>query len=83
MDDFLQAGEKFKKNLLTSAEVRDIIHWCMRRIYLGVWHRLVVRLVRDQEAAGSNPVTPTKSEKSLKTQRVFRFFSILCCVLGF
>ena len=26
---------------------------------LGVWHSLVVRLVRDQEAAGSNPVTPT------------------------
>ena len=26
---------------------------------IGVWHRLVVRLVRDQEAAGSNPVTPT------------------------
>ena len=25
-----------------------------------VWHSLVVRLVRDQEAAGSNPVTPTK-----------------------
>ena len=25
----------------------------------GVWHSLVVRLVRDQEAAGSNPVTPT------------------------
>ena len=27
--------------------------------YFGVWHSLVVRLVRDQEAAGSNPVTPT------------------------
>ena len=27
---------------------------------IGVWHSLVVRLVRDQEAAGSNPVTPTK-----------------------
>ena len=29
---------------------------------IGVWHSLVVRLVRDQEAAGSNPVTPTKVE---------------------
>ncbi len=28
----------------------------------GVWHSLVVRLVRDQEAAGSSPVTPTKME---------------------
>ena len=26
---------------------------------IGVWHSLVVRLVRDQEAAGSSPVTPT------------------------
>ena len=29
----------------------------------GVWHSLVVRLVRDQEAAGSNPVTPTIKKK--------------------
>ena len=27
-----------------------------------MWHSLVVRLVRDQEAAGSNPVTPTNDE---------------------
>ena len=27
--------------------------------YFGVWLSLVERLVRDQEAAGSNPVTPT------------------------
>ena len=27
----------------------------------GVWHSLVVRLVRDQEAASSNLVTPTIS----------------------
>ncbi len=30
----------------------------------GVWHSLVVRLVRDQEAAGSNPVTPTNVGKN-------------------
>ena len=30
-----------------------------KKTHLGVWHSLVVRLVRDQEAAGSNPVTPT------------------------
>ena len=32
---------------------------------IGVWHSLVVRLVRDQEAAGSNPVTPTKQKAGL------------------
>ena len=26
----------------------------------GVWHSLVVRMVRVHEVAGSNPVTPTK-----------------------
>ena len=31
------------------------------KIKLGVWHSLVVRLVRDQEVVGSNPVTPTKN----------------------
>ena len=30
----------------------------------GVWLSLVERLVRDQEAAGSNPVTPTKKPTS-------------------
>ena len=30
---------------------------------IGVWHSLVVRLVRDQEAVGSNPVTPTKKKR--------------------
>ncbi len=31
-----------------------------QNLIIGVWHSLVVRLVRDQEAVGSNPVTPTK-----------------------
>ena len=26
---------------------------------VGMWHSLVARLVRDEEAAGSNPVIPT------------------------
>ncbi len=30
-----------------------------RHSSVGVWLSLVERLVRDQEAAGSNPVTPT------------------------
>ena len=31
-------------------------------ICYGVWLSSVERLVRDQEAAGSNPVTPTKKK---------------------
>ena len=30
--------------------------------YFGVWRSLVSRLVRDQEAMGSNPVTPTRKK---------------------
>jgi hypothetical protein len=41
----------------------------------GVWRSLVSRLVRDQEASGSNPDTPT-IEKSLETQWVSRLFPI-------
>ena len=29
------------------------------KLLFGVWHSLVVRLVRDQEAGGSSPSTPT------------------------
>ena len=40
-----------------------------------MWHSLVVRLVRDQEAAGSNPVTPTrKRQVSTETCR-FQLYS--------
>ena len=28
-------------------------------IVVGMWHSLVARIVRDDEAAGSNPVIPT------------------------
>ena len=31
------------------------------RLHTGVWRSLVARFVRDEEAAGSNPVTPTKT----------------------
>ena len=34
-----------------------------RRHSHGVWRSLVARVVRDDEAAGSNPVTPTRSDK--------------------
>ena len=39
-------------------EVRDKYNRQAKNI--GVWRSLVSRLVRDQEAAGSNPATPTK-----------------------
>ena len=35
----------------------------LKELNIGVWHSLVVRLVRDQEVVGSNPVTPTKSKR--------------------
>ena len=42
----------------------------LRRRYniyaLGVWRSLVSRLVRVQEAVGSNPATPTKKEKDVQ-----------------
>ena len=31
---------------------------------VGMWHSLVARIVRDDEAAGSNPVIPTIYKKS-------------------
>ena len=45
---------------------------------IGVWRSLVSRLVRVQEAAGSNPATPTKNLESASAGS--RFF---IGVLGF
>ena len=46
---------------------------------IGVWLSLVERLVRDQEVAGSTPVTPTETEvvemKRLATIDVAAVFS--------
>ena len=44
----------------------------------GVWRSLVSRLVRDQEASGSNPDTPTITDSGFDTLRIraavrFRF----------
>ena len=36
-----------------------------------MWHSLVVCLVRDQEAAGSSPATPTKKIRSAYAGRIF------------
>ena len=38
---------------------------------IRVWHSLVVRLVRDQETAGSNPVTRTKIGFESNSQSLF------------
>ena len=46
-------------NLLTNRLRFDIIYWHLRGVA-----QLVARLVRDQEAAGSNPVTSTKKEQT-------------------
>ena len=37
-------------------------------VRFGAWLSLVERLVRDQEAGGSNPLAPTKSLKNLGAQ---------------
>ena len=46
----------FQKKGLTKSDSCGILYESDKN---GVWHSLVVRLVRDQEAAGSSPVTPT------------------------
>ena len=50
----------------------------------GVWHSLVVRLVRDQEAAGSSPVTPIAKGRyvvpTLFAIGIARFAGGLLCV---
>ena len=42
----------------------------------GVWRSLVARFVRDEEVAGSNPVTPTKSS----VRKVFTYEHSIFCV---
>ena len=46
-------------------------------LIIGVWHSLVVRLVRDQEAVGSNPVTPTKIGFESNSQSLFSLTSAM------
>ena len=45
---------------------------------IGVWRSLVSRLVRVQEASGSNPDTPTKKKRQFSKEdcRFFLFFSL-------
>ena len=46
----------------------------------GVWRSLVARFVRDEEVAGSNPVTPTKLMKFEPSAFSCRRFSV--CIDG-
>jgi hypothetical protein len=45
----------------------------------GVWRSLVARFVRDEEAAGSNPVTPTKIIYRTKEHPLTRVFFAFWC----
>ena len=58
------------KKVLTNQERCGILYW-----HVGVWLSLVECLVRDQEAAGSNPVTPMRNQsKCSKNLSVSAFF---------
>ena len=45
---------KISKKCLQCSQNRSILFYVV-----GMWHSLVARIVRDDEAAGSNPVIPT------------------------
>ena len=44
-------------------------------VFSGVWLSLVEHLVRDQEAGGSNPLTPTITEKRLSDNEGRLFYT--------
>jgi hypothetical protein len=50
---------------------------------VGMWLSLVERLVRDQEAAGSNPVIPTILIKSMKVKNSSDSPAVFYCVFIF
>ena len=51
--DTLKLGATFPLTLRTSESKRELSD------YIGLWLSLVERFVRDEEAAGSNPASPT------------------------
>ena len=61
--------EKILQKSLPNLDKRSAILYNNKAI--GVWHSLVVCLVRDQEAAGSSPATPTKKIRSAYAGRIF------------
>lgn len=58
--------------LLTFGFVYSIINSAFEDAHVGVWLSLVECLVRDQEAGGSNPLTPT-TKKSIHVSREYSF----------
>ena len=42
-----------------------------RSLCIGVWRSLVARFVRDEEAVGSNPATPTGSRRDQMVPAIF------------
>ena len=59
--------------LLRGIRVAHPSYTCER--LTGVWRSLVARVVRDDEAAGSNPVTPTNVKSRSFTGRLFTLFA--------
>ena len=45
--------------------------------FYGVWLSMVERFVRDEEAAGSNPVTPIKQISQLRLRNLFFYFHVI------
>ena len=60
-------GRKFSAGLDKSLE------FYYNTLAIGVWRSLVSRLVRVQEASGSNPDTPTKRQRLLLWMLPFHF----------
>lgn len=69
MRKFCCCKKVFCNTILTKSVYCDII-FCApdnsgaeNKIFIGVWLSLVECLVRDQEAGGSNPLTPTREKR--------------------
>ena len=78
MRKFCCCKKVFCNTILTKSVYCDII-FCApdnsgaeNKIFIGVWLSLVECLVRDQEAGGSNPLTPTRE----KRRRLPSFFVV-------
>ena len=70
-------GNRLEKMVLGLDNI-TFIHYNV--IVIGVWRSLVSRLVRVQEASGSNPDTPTKIWNPLYGFQIFSFVWIRSAV---
>ena len=61
----------YSKKYLAGLDNIAMFHY--NNLAIGVWRSLVSRLVRVQEASGSNPDTPTKKAESAYAVSVFLF----------